>query len=332
MINGNSIEKESKMVMENTEYKLHQLGQLVAQPTQSGIELSSQDLEDLNTLLEDGLKHPLLSVNQHALDLISNGIKNEVFGDRSNRDLWGNLITSLEEIAQHSRHLKLREDTLRCLALFPLEMQQYLGIDFPTDLNGMSSEIINEVYRSSYEPNIFYTESGEFREKAKEHTEKEGGSIHDINSRGCFYSDVFKQCLVHPYINQFFKEQRDNTIYPFMRLRYFEYILHEVTHGLIDSVQKDEKILSPALEEHVTSLSAHQITADYAYKITRGRIIPKLYDAFVRNSRVTSLLPSQEARMRHIFSSEDMGTSEKIARYFISKLNSREGMKELTFL
>ncbi len=317
------------MVIENTGYKLHQVRQLVTQLTQSGIKLSSQDLEDLNTLLVNGLNHPLFSVNQQALDLISNGLKNEVFGDRSNKDLWGNLITSLEEITQHSRHLELREDTLSCLALFPVEMQQYLGIDFPTDLNGMSSEIIDEAYRSSYNHSIFYTESGnEFREKVKEHTEKEGGSIHDINSRWCFYSDVLKQCLVHPYINQFFKEQRDNIIYPFMRLKYFEHILHEVTHGLIDFVQKDEKILSPALEEYVTSLSAHQITADYAYKITRGRIIPKLYDAFVRTNRVTSLLPSQEARMRCIFDK----SSEEIARYFISKLNSREGMKELTFL
>lgn len=306
--------------MENTGYKLHQLWQLVTQPTQGSIELSSQDLRGLKTVLVDGLNHPLPTVNQQALGLIS-GLKNKRFRDRCDRDIYGNLITSLEEIAQHVSS--------------PLEMQQDLGIDFPTDLDGMNSKVINEIYKS-YEPNMFYTKSGsEFREKAKEHTEKEGEGIHyydEIKSRGCFYSDVLKQCLVHPYINQFFKEQRDNTMYPLMRLRFFENILHEVTHGLIDSIQKDKKILSPTVEEYVTSLSAHQITADYADKITRGRIIPKLYDAFVRTNRVTSLLPSQEARMRNIFSSENKETSEKIAKYFISKLNSREGLKELTFL
>ncbi|UCH11544.1 MAG: hypothetical protein JSU61_06545, partial [Fidelibacterota bacterium] len=115
-------------------------------------------------------------------------------------------------------------------------------------------------------------------------------------------------------------------------LRAFERILHEITHGLVNEIQDESNVLSFPLEEYIVSMAAHQLTAEYADEIAGEDIAPEQYKDFLVNGRVTFLSPNHEERKTVLFVSEKMKYHKQIARYFMSKLNSREGLTELNVL
>jgi hypothetical protein len=97
-------------------------------------------------------------------------------------------------------------------------------------------------------------------------------------------------------------------------------------------VQEGGNILSYPLEEFIVTMAAHQLTAEFANEIAGDDITSEQYRDFLVNGRVTFLPPSHEMRKTIFFRTESRKYHKQIARYFMSKLNSREGINELNVL
>jgi hypothetical protein len=303
------------------------------------VAFSGESLTGLVNLLSDGLEHPLLIVKDRAIFLSTVSIRGNLLGDiRQNRDQCDRLITDLREIAQNPPYhpiLRLGERAAFCVSFLPPEtVAAHPEAAIRQDLEDRITRIIQQGYNTSYIPNIFCAaDEEEFKKKLVEHTRRKGNNIHYFSNiyevEDCLYSNVLKTCLIHPKLAAKLeggKNDRGSI------LRSFERILHEITHGLVDEFQEDTNALSFPLEEYIVSMAGHQLTADYANEIAGEHIAPEQYKEFLVSGRVTFLSPSHEERKTVYFTDETMKNHKQIARYFMSKLNSREGLNELNVL
>jgi hypothetical protein len=319
-------------------YNLNQLAPRLRGQT-PGVAFSGTILTGVVDLLADGLEHPLLIVKDHAIDLSTISIRNKILGDiRQNETRFERMITGLKEIARDPPYhpiLRLGEGASLCLSLLPPEVvAERPEVVARQELVKKITGIIQRGYNTSYKPNIFWAaDEAEFKNKLVEHTQKKGNNIHYFSNisevKDCLYSNVLRTCLVHPLLAGSLESMNANQG---SILRSFERILHEITHGLVNELQDDSNVLSFPLEEYIVAMAGHQLTADFANEIAGEDIDPEQYKDFLVNGRVTFLSPSHEERKTVFFLSEKMKHHKQIARYFMSKLNSREGLNELNVL
>ncbi|MFC1483905.1 hypothetical protein ACFL6Q_02510 [Candidatus Neomarinimicrobiota bacterium] len=326
------------MVFYNTNYNLKQLAPRLVAPMPN-VAFSGESLTGLVNLLSDGLEHPLLIVKDRAITLSTISIRGDLLGDiRHNRDRFDRLITDLKDIARNPPYhpiLRLGERASFCISLLPSEtVAAHPEVAIRQEQEDQITRIIQQGYNTGYRPNIFWAaDEEEFKKKLVEHTHEKGNNIHYILNiyevEDCLYSNVLKTCLIHPKLASKLKgrENDHGSI-----LRSFERILHEITHGLVDELQEDTNVLSFPLEEYIVSMAGHQLTADYANEIAGEDITPEQYTDFLVSGRVTFLSPRHEERKTVYFVDENRNHHEQIARYFMSKLNSREGLRELNVL
>jgi hypothetical protein len=301
--------------------------------------LTGESLAGLVSLLSDGLEHPLLIVKKRAINLSTISINKNILGDvERNKDQCDRLIMNLSRIAQDPPYhpgLNLGEGASFCISMLPpktLEIQS--AIDLRKDLAGRIASIIQRGYNTRFAPDIILAQDvGEFKTKLDEHTQKKGDDLHfQLNlpgARDCLYSNVLKTCLISPRLTEYLQGGK---VDGGLLLRSFERIIHELTHGLIDDVQEGGNILSYPLEEFIVTMAAHQLTAEFANEIAGDDITSEQYRDFLVNGRVTFLPPSHEMRKTIFFRTESRKYHKQIARYFMSKLNSREGINELNVL
>jgi hypothetical protein len=326
------------MVFYNTNYNLKQLAPRLVAPMPN-VAFSGESLTGLVNLLSDGLEHPLLIVKDRAISLSTISIRGNLLGDiRQNRYRFDRLITDLKDIAGNPPYhpiLRLGERASLCISLLPPET---VAVDPETairqELEERITRIIQQGYNTSYIPNIFWAaDREEFKKKLVEHTRKKGNNIHyflNIDKvEDCLYSNVLKTCLIHPKLASKLEGRKNDHS---SILRSFERILHEITHGLVDDLQEETNVLSFPLEEYIVSMAGHQLTADFANEIAGEDIPPEQYMDFLVSGRVTFLSPRHEERKTVYFVDETRKHHKQIARYFMSKLNSREGLSELNVL
>ncbi|MFC1543420.1 hypothetical protein ACFL4K_02635 [Candidatus Neomarinimicrobiota bacterium] len=248
------------------------------------------------------------------------------------------MITNLKEIARDPPYhpiLRLGERASLCIShLFPETVAAHPEAAIRQELEERITRIIQRGYNTRYKPNLFRAaDEEEFKKKLVEHTQKKGNDIHYFSNiyelEDCLYSNVLKTCLIHPKLATKLQGRKNGHS---SVLRSFERILHEITHGLVDELQDDTNVLSFPLEEYIVSMAGHQLTADYANEIAGEDIAPEQYKDFLVSGRVTFLSPSHEERKAVYFIDETMKYHKQIARYFMSKLNSREGLGELNVL
>jgi len=211
-------------------------------------------------------------------------------------------------------------------------------------------ELINEALdrlglERKLRPKIFYAQTlEEFKAKVDEHFEKAGVPPKAVNLRACYYSGVLKECIIHPEVVRRL-ETVGIDLDAFNHLMHFEYVIHEVLHGVYDLLTEDsfdipveigsgEELydfytgtLKP-LEGYMVSIVAHDVVIQLKDKIA-GDIHPGLLEGFIKQSRVSSLDSFQEKHFGQIFGrlvSED--DSEK-ARFFAEKWKTPEGVNEV---
>lgn len=326
------------MMFRNTYYNLRQLAPVLRDST-PGMELSPASKGGLVDILSDGLEHPLLIVKKVALNMSTVSIHNNLFGNMErNREICDRLITSLNDLAANPPHhprLNLGEGASYCMTLLPAEAQEVKPeIDAGLDLVDRITEIIQQGYHSTYRPVLFFAaHEMEFREKMEQHTKARGDNLHyQVNlpgARDAHYSNALKTCLIGPGLIEILEGRKGSHG---SKLRVFERILHEVTHGMIDEVQGGRNILSYPLEEYIVTMAAHQLTADYAHEIAGDEIDPDQYKDFLVEGRVSFLPPNHEQRKTVYFRNETRQYHKQIARYFMSKVSSLEGLNELNVL
>jgi len=304
-----------------------------------GVALSGARLTGVVNLLADGLEHPLLIAKHHAINLSTISIRKKILGDiRQIKAKCYRMIMGLKKIARdppyHPR-LRLGEGAAFCLSLLPPEvLEERPEVVARQKLVKKITSIIQRGYITIYKPNIFWAaDEAEFKNKLVEHTQKKGNDIHYFSNisevKDCLYSNVLKTCLVHPLLAGSLEGRNANQG---SILRSFERILHEITHGFVNELQDDSNVLSSPLEEYIVAMAGHQLTADYANEIVGEDIAPDQYKDFLVNGRVTFLSPNHEKRKTVFFLSETMKYHKQIARYFMSKLNSKEGLNKLNVL
>ena len=304
-----------------------------------GVELSRGSKGGLINLLSDGLEHPLLIVKKYAINMSTVSISNNLLGDLTrSQDQCARLITNLNQIATDPPYhpgLRLGEEASHCISLVPKEaLQVEQRVDFTQVVAKRLMEIIQRGYKTTYKPNLFFgREDLDFQKKLKEHTNLEGDNIHYfLNIQGakdCHFSNVLNTCLIHPHLVEDLESMQGehDSI-----LRSYERMLHEITHGLIHNLQGGQNILSYPLEEYIVTMATHQLTADFANEIAGEEIKPEEYRNFLVNGRISFLPPSHEQRKTVYFQNETRKYHKQIARYFMSKLNSKEGIDELNVL
>jgi len=326
------------MVFRNTYYNLSQLAPHL-EGSVPNVALSGASLTGLVNLLSEGLEHPLLIVKSRAMNLSTISISRNILGDiGQNRDLCSRLITDLKDIARNPPYhpiLRLGERASVCISLLPPEVVAMpLEVVARQHLVEKITGIIQRGYNTTYKPNIYWaTDEEEFKKMLAEHSQKKGNNIHYFiniyDVEDCFYSNVLKVCLIHPKLAERLEGRQADQGFI---LRAYERILHEITHGLVDDLQDRTNVLSFPLEEYIVSMAGHQLTADYANEIAGQDIDPEQYKDFLTSGRVTFLSPSHEQRKTVYFVSESRKYHKQIARYFMSTLNSREGLDELNVL
>jgi hypothetical protein len=326
------------MVFYNTNYNLKQLAPRLLAPMPDTA-FKGESLTGLVNLLSDGLEHPLLIVKDRAITLSTVSVRGNLLGNiQKNRHRFDRLITDLQTIARDPPYhpiLRLGERASFCISLLPPEtVAAPPEVAIRHALEEQITRIIQQGYNTSYKAKILWAaDEKEFKEKIIEHTRKKGHNVHyflNINDvEDCLYSNVLKTCLIHPKLALKLERRKNG---PSSILRSFERILHEITHGLVDEIQADTNALSFPLEEYIVSMAGHQLTADYAHEIAGEDIAPEQYQDFLVNGRVTFLTPNNEDRKTVYFIDETRQHHKQIARYFMSKLNSREGLSELNVL
>ncbi|MFC1619967.1 hypothetical protein ACFL45_08480 [Candidatus Neomarinimicrobiota bacterium] len=301
--------------------------------------LTGESLAGLVNLLSEGLEHPLLIVKKRAINLSTISINKNILGDvERNKEQCDRLLLNLSRMAQDPPYhpgLNLGEGASFCISMLPpkvLEIQP--EIDLRQEIPKRITGIIQRGYGTNYAPNIFLARNeSELKTKLEEHAQKRGDDLHYQltmpGARDCLYSNVLKTCLVTPRLVERLEGRRDDRG---LLLRSFERIIHELTHGLIENVQEGGNTLSYPLEEFIVTMAAHQLTAEFANEIAGDDITSEQYRDFLVNGRVTFLPPSHEMRKTIFFRSDSRKYHKQIARYFISKLNSKEGINELNVL